>query len=88
MNIIRDLSVCEYAEMGIKPNKAHTGVQVPELHVSEVVFASDNHNNKIFLLSLGTDSLFGSSCGTVSFIQVLEMVLNIISPISYSLEIL
>lgn len=86
MNIIRDLSVCEYAEMGIKPNTAHTGVQVPELHVSEVVFASDNHN-KIFLLIVGTDPLFGSSCGAVSFIQVLEMVLNIISPISYSLEI-
>lgn len=47
MNSIRDLSMQnmhEYAEMGIKPNRAHTGVQDPELRVSEVVFASDNHN--------------------------------------------
>lgn len=44
INSIGDLSVHEYAEMGVKPNTAHTGVQVPELHVSEVVFASDNHN--------------------------------------------
>jgi len=60
MNIIRDLSVCEYAEMGIKPNTAHTGVQVPELHVSGVVFGSDNHKKKKIkknLLSLGTDCL-------------------------------
>lgn len=40
MNMIK-----RHEEMGIKPNTAHTGDQVPELHVSEVVFTSDNHDD-------------------------------------------
>lgn len=60
--------------MGVKLNAGHTCVQVSELCISEDVFASDNHsNNKIFLLSLETDSLLGSSCGFVSFTQVLKV---------------
>lgn len=59
INIIRDLIVCECAEMGIKPNTAYV-VQVSELHDSEVVFASDNHNNNKKNLSIKFGNIFSS----------------------------
>lgn len=58
-----------HEEMGIKPYTAHTGDQVPELHVSEFVFTSDNHNNNEPLLwNLAANFLLGSICVPVSFI--------------------
>lgn len=60
ISIVRDLSVCEYEEMGKNLIQPITGVRVPELHVSEDVFVSDNHDNNNKNLTIKFGNRFSS----------------------------